>query len=102
MDWLAIIISLVGGAIGGNGLAAIMKNYTLGTTGNTIAGAVGGALGTWLVSVIPGLNDIVGAGAAAGAFDFGAAAGQGVVGIVGGAILTAIAAGIKNSSMKRT
>lgn len=101
MDWLAIVITLVGGAIGGNGLAAITRNLSVGTTGNTVTGAIGGALLTWLVSVIPGLSGIVGSGMAAG-FDPGAAAGQGIVGIIGGAVLTAIAASIKNSSMRRT
>src|SRR6476661_3139535 len=103
MDWLAILLALVGGGIGGNGIAAVMKNMSLGTTGNTVAGAIGGALGTWLVSLVPGLNAIVGgaAGAAAsGSFDFAAAAGQGIVGIIAGAILTALASAIKNSSTR--
>ena len=50
MDWLAIVITLAGGVIGGNGLAAITKNFSIGTTGNTIAGALFMAGAYWLSS----------------------------------------------------
>ena len=40
-----LIIQLIGGAIGGNGIGAAMKNVNLGPAGNTIAGALGGAAG---------------------------------------------------------
>ena len=102
---VAIIVQLVGGAIGGNGLAAILKQVNLGPVGNTIAGAIGGWLGTWLAGMIPGLSGLVGSAAAAagsGGLDIGALAGQGLTGIVGGGILTAVAGAIKNTTMKST
>ena len=37
-----IIIQLIAGAIGGNAAGNGLKGYDLGTTGNTIAGALGG------------------------------------------------------------
>ena len=40
-----IIIQLIAGAVGGNAAGAGLKNYDLGTLGNTIAGALGGAVG---------------------------------------------------------
>ncbi|MFJ0874123.1 hypothetical protein WLV51_23535 [Bordetella bronchiseptica] len=44
-----LVIQLVAGAAGGNGLAKAAHSLNLGTTGNTIAGAIGGlAGGTWL------------------------------------------------------
>lgn len=100
---IPILVQLIGGGVGGNGLAAVVKKLSLGTAGNTIAGAIGGWLGTWLAGMIPGLDGIVkgmAAGGTAGGLDIGALAGQGVTGIVGGALLTAIAAAIKNMTMK--
>lgn len=100
---VSILVQLIGGGVGGNGLAAVIKKLSLGPAGNTIVGAVGGWLGTWLAGMIPGLDGIVkgmAAGGAAGGLDIGALAGQGVTGIVGGALLTAIAGAIKNMTMK--
>lgn len=95
---LPIIIQLIAGAIGGNGLAAAAKNLSLGTMGNTIAGAVGGVGGTWLAGLIPGLAGLV-AGSGTG-IDATALVGQGVSGLVGGGVLTAVAALIKNAVAK--
>lgn len=93
---ISIIIQLVAGAVGGNGLGAAAKNLSLGPTGNTIAGAVGGLGGTWLASLIPGLADLL----SMGGMDAGALVGQGVSGLVGGGILTAIVGGIKTATAK--
>jgi hypothetical protein len=40
-----VIIQLIAGAVGGNAVGAGLKNFDLGTLGNTIAGALGGAGG---------------------------------------------------------
>ncbi len=40
---LPIIIQLVAGAVGGN-IAGAVKNFSLGTTGNTVAGGIGGVI----------------------------------------------------------
>jgi uncharacterized membrane protein YeaQ/YmgE (transglycosylase-associated protein family) len=40
-----LIIQLVAGIAGGNAAGASLKDYDLGTLGNTIAGAIGGAGG---------------------------------------------------------
>lgn len=101
---IPILVQLIGGGVGGNALGALVKKLSLGPAGNTIAGAIGGWLGTWLASMIPGLDGLVkGAMAAAdgaGGLDIGALAGQGVTGLVGGGLLTAIAGAIKNASAK--
>lgn len=100
---VALLVQLIGGGVGGNGIAAILKQVNLGPVGNTIAGAIGGWLGTWLASMIPGLSGLVGSAAAAagtGGLDIGALAGQGLTGLVGGGLLTAIAGAIKNATMK--
>ena len=44
MDITSLIIQLVSGAVGGNIGGAIFKNLSLGTTGNSIAGIIGGPL----------------------------------------------------------
>src|SRR5262245_34841079 len=69
-----LIIQLIAGALGGNAAGATMKNFDLGTLGNTIAGALGGAGGgTLLTALLPMLQ-----GAAGGNIDIGALAGQAV------------------------
>ena len=47
-----IIIQLIAGAVGGNAAGAGLKNYDLGTLGNTIAGALGGVGGGQILSAL--------------------------------------------------
>lgn len=93
-----ILIQLVAGGVGGNVLAQIVKSINLGPAGNSIAGAIGGLAGTWLAGMVPGLDGLV--SSAAGSLDTGAMVGQGVTGLVGGGILTAIAGAIKSAMAK--
>jgi hypothetical protein len=96
-----ILVQLIAGAAGGNIIGQLAKSLSLGTTGNSIAGAVGGLAGAWLASVIPGLDGLVGAGAGAAAgLDIGALLGQGVTGLIGGGIVAAVAGMIKSSMAK--
>ena len=86
-----LVIQLVAGALGGNAAGATMKNLDLGTLGNSIAGAIGGAGGgTLLTALLPLLQG------AASNVDVGALVGQAVGGGVSGAVLTAIIGLIKN------
>ena len=86
-----LIIQLVAGALGGNAAGATAKNLDLGTLGNSIAGAIGGAGGgTLLTTLLPLLQG------AAGNTDLGPLLGQAVGGGVSGAVLTAIVGLIKN------
>ena len=86
-----LIIQLIAGAIGGNAAGNALKDYDLGTFGNSISGAIGGvAGGTVLQSLIPML---AGAG---GDLDVGPLLGQAVGGGVAGAILTFIVGLVKN------
>lgn len=92
-----LIIQLIAGALGGNAAGAAMKNVDLGTLGNTIAGAVGGAGGgTLLTALLPMLQG------AAGDVDIGALVGQAVGGGVAGAVLTAIVGLLKNMMTGQT
>lgn len=105
---VAIIVQLIGGGVGGNAIGQFVKSLSLGTAGNSIAGAVGGLAATWLAAQIPGLSGLVNgaagaaaaAGTTAGGLDIGALAGQGLTGLIGGGVLTAIAGLIKNATSK--
>jgi uncharacterized membrane protein YeaQ/YmgE (transglycosylase-associated protein family) len=49
---LPLIISLVSGAVGGNVTGKLLKNLNLGTLWNSVAGIVGGGLGSQLLGMI--------------------------------------------------
>ena len=95
-----ILVQLIAGGAGGNVIGQIVKSLNLGPAGNTIVGAIGGVVGTWLAGRIPGLDSLVGAAAGTGGLDMGALAGQGAAGLVSGGVLTAIAGLIKSSMAK--
>src|SRR6516162_2896866 len=54
MNIISLIIQIIGGAIGGNVAGAAMKENSLGTLGNSIAGIVGGGLGGTILQSITG------------------------------------------------
>jgi uncharacterized membrane protein YeaQ/YmgE (transglycosylase-associated protein family) len=60
-----LIIQLIAGAAGGNLAGSLLKQYNLGTFGNSIAGIVGGGLGGQLLGML------VGGGASGGGMDIG-------------------------------
>ena len=92
-----LIVQLIAGAIAGNAVGAGMKDTSLGGTGNTIAGAIGGLGGGQILqALIPAI-----AGAAGGGIDIASIVGQLVGGGVGGAILTAIVGLVMKSMANR-
>ncbi len=95
-----LIIQLVAGAAGGNGLGKMLQQFNLGTAGNTIAGAIGGlAGGSWLAPMIT-----AGAGALAAGntgLDLSAIASSVVGGGIGGAVLTLIVGIVKKMFVGR-
>ena len=101
MNWIGIIVQLILGAVGGFGTAKAVKSVDLGNIGNIISGAIGGVGGTWLASLIPGLSTMLAGSGAAGGMDVGSLLTQGVSGLVGGGVLTAIVGAIKNATMKQ-
>jgi len=99
MSYVPLIIQLVSGAVGGNVLGAAVKNLNLGTTGNTIAGLIGGGLGGQI------LASLVGGGTAAGAsggLDMGAILASIGGGAAGGGLATAAGAYLKMMFAKPT
>lgn len=97
---IPIIVQLIGGGVGGNIVGQLAKSMSMGSTGNTITGVIGGVAGTWLAGMVPGLDGLVGSMASGGGMDIGALVGQGASGLVGGGVLTAVAGLIKNNVMK--
>ena len=91
-----LIISLIAGAAGGNGIAKILKNLDLGPLGNSIAGIIGGGLGQQILGALLG----GGGAAAAGGMDIGSIISSVASGGVGGGELMAMIGVIRNAMAK--
>jgi len=90
-----LIIQIIAGAIGGNIAGSALKDYSLGTVGNSIAGLVGGGIGGQILqALVPALAQT------ASTTDWGAIVGQVAGGGVGGAILMIIVGVVKNMAGK--
>jgi hypothetical protein len=61
MDIASLLIQLLSGAAGGNLAGKMLSNLSLGGLGNSLAGVIGGGLGSQV------LNSMLGAGATAAA-----------------------------------
>jgi uncharacterized membrane protein YeaQ/YmgE (transglycosylase-associated protein family) len=92
--WLPLIIQLISGAVGGNAAGTAMKDQSLGTVGNSIAGIIGGGLGGQLLALL-------GVATGAGGMDTAGVVGNVAGGGVGGAALMAIVGLIKNAMSKK-
>ncbi len=95
MDIVSLLISLVCGAVGGNVAGAAMKDKSLGTAGNSLAGIFGGGIGGVILQVL-GL-----AGHAGGGLDPASIATNVGGGGAGGAILLIIVSIIKQAMNKK-
>lgn len=95
MDMVGMLVNAVSGAVGGNISGAALKQMSLGTIGNTIAGAVGGVAGTYIAQAMGilasmGLADMTVA-------SIGTEAG---ISAVCGAVVTVIVGFVKNKMAK--
>jgi hypothetical protein len=95
---MELIIQIIAGLVGGNAAGAGLKNLSLGTAGNSIAGALGGGLGGVILGMLTGAAPD--AAAAASGLDIGAIIQAVVGGGAGGAILTAILGMVKKALVK--
>ncbi|MDI9431187.1 MAG: GlsB/YeaQ/YmgE family stress response membrane protein [Sedimentisphaerales bacterium] len=91
---LPLIIQLVSGAVGGNVAGGLMKQFSLGTLGNSIAGILGGGIGGQLLGLL-------GIATGSGGMDIGSIVGSIASGGVGGGVLMAIVGVIKNAMKKQ-
>lgn len=90
-QFFPLVLQVIAGALGGNATGAAAKNLSLGSAGNSLAGAIGGGvLGQVLQMMAPLLN-----GAGADGFDGGAIAANLIAGGVAGAVVTALVGVVK-------
>jgi len=94
MNLISLIINLVSGAVGGNAAGALMKDKSLGTLWNSIAGILGGGIGgAILQALVPSLAGM----AQGGGLDLGSIVGQIAGGGVGGGVLMVLISLIKSA-----
>ena len=94
MNWIPLIISLVGGAGGGTAVGKLLKEKGLAPAASAIVGAIGGAAGGALLQAL-GLGD---AGSSGGSgTDMTSMIGGLLGGGAGGGVLTAIVGMIKSA-----
>ncbi len=86
----ALIIQLISGAVGGNAAGALMKKFSLGTLGNSLAGILGGGLGGQLLGML-------GMASGGGDMDLGGIISSLASGGVGGGVVMVIIGMIKNA-----
>jgi uncharacterized membrane protein YeaQ/YmgE (transglycosylase-associated protein family) len=80
-----LIIQLLAGAVGGNVAGGLLKQYSLGPLGNSIAGIIGGGLGGQLLSML-----LAGGATGSSGLDIGSLVAQIAGGGVGGGVLMVI------------
>jgi hypothetical protein len=95
MNIVALIISLLSGAAGGNIVGQLAKKLDLGVLGNSLAGILGGGIGGQLLSQ---LGASAAGAAGSGSLDLATILGQIASGGVGGGILMAIVGLIKQAT----
>jgi len=86
---MELIIQLIAGAVGGNAAGMVLKDQSLGTVGNTIAGVVGGGIGGQILSML------MGGMAAGGGLDIGSIITQIAGGGAGGGALMVVVGIVK-------
>ena len=94
MDLVGLLISVISGAVGGNIAGAAMQDKSLGTLGNSIAGVLGGGLGSVLLRAVGILAQ------SGGGLDLGSIVGNVASGGIGGAILLVVIALIRGTMAK--
>ena len=99
MDITSLLIQLIIGAVGGNAAGKAMPDKSLGTLGNTIAGAIGGFGGGQILDILIG-GGAMATDVAASGLDIGAIIQDVAGGGIGGAVLTIVVALIKGAMNK--
>ena len=93
MDTVNFLIVLISGAVGGNAAGAALKEQSLGTIGNSMAGVLGGGIGVAILQTM-------GVGMGSGGPDLGALGGQVFAGGVGGGFLMVLVTLIRGTVAK--
>jgi hypothetical protein len=96
---LPLIVQILGGGAGGNGVAALLKNLNLDKIVATITGILGGVAGGQLAGMMDMLKPVIDA---MGGGTGGQVAGNAGASAIGGALLTLIVGFIKKSMAPKT
>ncbi len=99
MTWTTtnLVIQIIVGILGGNGVAAVAKEHSFGALGHTIAGAVGGAVSGYFLQTIVG-TVVTGAGDIQHDADVVTQyILQGLAGLAAGGVLTIVVGFLKHS-----
>ena len=90
---MELIIQLIAGAIGGNAAGAMLKDKSLGTLGNSLAGVLGGGIGGQIIGMLT-------SAAGTGSLDISSILQSVVSGGAGGGVLMVIVGIVKKAMAK--
>lgn len=90
MDIINLLIQLGSGVLGGNAAGGMAKSLSLGTVGNSIAGLIGGGLGSQILNSLLGITSAAVVSTASGEPDIGAIVAQVAGGGIGGGVVMMI------------
>jgi hypothetical protein len=96
MDIASLLIQLISGAVGGNAAGSMLKQFSLGTAGNSILGIIGGGVGGQLLHLLMSSGTGATAAAATSGMDIGSILSNVAGGGIGGGILMIIVGLIKS------
>jgi len=105
-EYLPLIIQLVSGAVGGNLAGSLLKKFSLGSVGNSIAGILGGFGGGKILDMLTGAEgsgDAVAAvadAATSSGMDMSSILSNVGGGAVGGGLITTIVGAVKGMMNK--
>lgn len=90
MEFLTLPLQMLSGVVGGHLLANQLKSSNLGSAGNTLAGLIGGGIGSQILSSLLGLGTNMMSATDAGSPDLANIIGMILTGGAGGGLLTVI------------
>lgn len=95
MDIVNLLIQLGSGVVGGNATGGIARSLSLGAVGNSIAGLIGGGLGSQILNSLLGITSAAVVTSATGEPDIGAIVAQVAGGGIGGGLMTMLVGVLK-------
>jgi uncharacterized membrane protein YeaQ/YmgE (transglycosylase-associated protein family) len=90
MDVMTLLLQMISGAAGGNLVANQLKMTNMGSAANSIAGMIGGGIGSQILSSLFGLSTAVAAAPDAGGIDLASVVSMMLTGAAGGGVMTMI------------
>lgn len=102
MNWAAILIPIISGVIGGNVAGSSLKKFSLGPTGNSFVGLLGGAAGAIILGMIGGAGvDSIPLTSQAGTINMSALVAAIGSGGIGGGVLMSVVGVLREKVLKK-